>query len=125
MIEGNKVMADQVETKVGAVSASPVPHQAASALRRVLLVVSVIPALTTIASKRDLAGFIVYVQSIEFLQAVSIVVGIATFARGQWKIRHRAKQLAAVGRTRASLTTSSRSSRLPHATRVFLRKDRP
>ena len=90
-------MADQNETTPIAVNASPVPDQAASALRSVLLVVSVITALTTIASKRDLAGFIVYVQSSEFLQAVSIIVSIATFAWGQWKIRHRAKQLAAVG----------------------------
>jgi hypothetical protein len=97
MPEGNQVMADQNETTPIAVNASPVPDQAASALRSVLLVVSVITALTTIASKRDLAGFIVYVQSSEFLQAVSIIVSIATFAWGQWKIRHRAKQLAAVG----------------------------
>lgn len=89
-------MADQNETAPIAVNASPVPDQAASALRTVLLIVSVITALTTIASKRDLAGFIVYVQSSEFLQALSIVASIATFAWGQWKIRHRAKQLATI-----------------------------
>ncbi len=80
-----------------AVNASPVTDQAGSALRSVLLVVSVITALTTIASKRDLAGFIVYVQSSEFLQALSIIASIGTFAWGQWKTRRRAKQLAAVG----------------------------
>lgn len=89
-------MVDQNETTPIAVNASPVPDQAASAVRSVLLVVSVITALTTIASKRDLAGFIVYVQSSEFLQALSFVVSIATFAWGQWKIRHRAKQLAKI-----------------------------
>ncbi|BCA61044.1 hypothetical protein HMP09_0278 [Sphingomonas sp. HMP9] len=90
-------MVNQNETTPIAVNASPVPDQAASALRSVVLVASVITALPTIASKRDLAGFIVYVQSSEFLQAVSIIVSIATFAWGQWKIRRRAKQLAAVG----------------------------
>ena len=89
-------MVNQNEAAPIAVNASPVPDQAASALRSVLLVISVITALTTIASKRDLAGFIVYVQSSEFLQAVSIVVSIGTFAWGQWKIRHRAKQLATI-----------------------------
>ncbi len=89
-------MADQKEATPIAVNPSPVPDQVASALRTVVLIVSVTTALTTIASKRDLAGFIVYVQSSEFLQAMSIVISIATFAWGQWKTRHRAKQLAAV-----------------------------
>lgn len=71
-------------------------NQAASALRSVLLIVSVMTALTTIAGKRDLAGFIVYVQSSGFLQTLSIVVSIVTFVWGQWTIRHRAKQRAAV-----------------------------
>ena len=97
MPQGDQVMANPNNPAPIAVNASPVPDQAASALRSVLLIVSVITALTTIASKRDLAGFIVYVQSSEFLQALSFVVGIATFAWGQWKTRRRAKQLAAVG----------------------------
>ncbi len=54
-------------------------NQAASALRSVLLIVSVMTALTTIAGKRDLAGFIVYVQSSGFLQTLSIVVSMVTF----------------------------------------------
>jgi hypothetical protein len=78
------------------VNPSPTTDQAQSAIRTVLLVVSAITAITTLASKRDLAGFIVYVQSSDFLQVASIVATAVTFAWGQWKTRHRAKQLAAV-----------------------------
>jgi hypothetical protein len=89
-------MPDHNQAAPIAVNPSPVPDQAASALRTVVLIISVITALTTLASKRDLAGFIVYVQSSEFLQAMSIVISIATFTWGQWKIRHRAQQLATI-----------------------------
>lgn len=44
-------------------------NQAASALRSVLLIVSVMTALTTIAGKRDLAGFIVYVHRAGFFRS--------------------------------------------------------
>jgi hypothetical protein len=88
-------MADN-ETPQIVVNPSPATDQAASALRTVLLVISAVTAITTLASKRDLAGFIVYVQSNDFLQVVSIIATAATFGWSQWKTRHRAKQLAAV-----------------------------
>lgn len=84
------------ETPQIIVNASPAVDQAQSAIRTVLLVVSAVTAIATLASKRDLAGFILYVQSNEFLQVASIIVTAGTFAWSQWKARHRAKQLAAV-----------------------------
>ena len=86
-------MSDNNERPQIVVNGSPATDQATAAIRNVLLVVSVATALTGIASKRDLAGFIVYVQSSEFITAFSIVVGAATFAWGQWKTRHRSVQL--------------------------------
>lgn len=78
------------------VSASPMGDQIASALRVVVLCISVITALAGLVAKRDLAGFILYVQSSDFIAFSAFVVGGATFAWGQWKTRHRAKQLTTI-----------------------------
>ena len=47
-------------------------------------------------SKRDLTGFVAYMQSSDFLSAVAAVTGATAFAWGQWKARRRSKQLAAI-----------------------------
>lgn len=78
------------------VSSSPIADQAASAVRTLLLVLSVVTALAGFFSKRDLAGFVAYVQSSDFITALALLIGAVTFAWGQWKTRHRAKQLANV-----------------------------
>ena len=39
---------------------------------------------------------IAYVQSSDFITAAGIVMTASTFAWGQWKTRHRAKQLATI-----------------------------
>jgi hypothetical protein len=89
-------MTDANETAPIVVNPSPAADQLAAGFRTLLLLVTVITALSSLASKRDLAGFILYVQSSDFLQAVSVIGAIGTFVWGQWKTRHRAKQLAAV-----------------------------
>lgn len=89
-------MSEQNEIPPISVNASPATDQAASAVRTLLLVVSVGTALAGFLSKRDLAGFIAYAQSSDFLSIVALLVGGATFAWGQWKTRHRAKQLATI-----------------------------
>ncbi len=63
-------MTEPNETPPIVVNASPAADQLVPAGRTILLLVSVITALTTISSKRDLAGFIVYVQSSDFVQAL-------------------------------------------------------
>lgn len=75
---------------------SPARDQAESAVRFVLLAISVVSALAGFVSKHDLAGFIRYMQSSDFLTALAAVIGVATFAWGQWKARHRSNQLAAI-----------------------------
>lgn len=75
---------------------TPTTDQAAAAVRTVLLCIGVITALAGFVAKRDLAGFITYMQSSEFAAALGLLLAAATFAWGQWKTRHRAKQLATV-----------------------------
>ena len=89
-------MTEKTEAPGIVVNASPAADQIAAAVRTLILVISVITALAALASKRDLAGFIVYAQSSEFLQAASVAIGIGTFIWGQAKTRYRAKQLAAI-----------------------------
>ena len=75
---------------------SPGNDQAFAAVRTVILTISVLTAFAGFLSKRDLAGFIVYIQSNEFLAWLAMVIGAATVTWGQWKIRHRAKQIVAI-----------------------------
>jgi len=75
---------------------TPVTDQAASAIRTVLLCIGVVSALAGFVAKRDLAGFIAYMQSSDFLAAMSLLLAAGSFVWGQWKTRHRAKQLATV-----------------------------
>jgi hypothetical protein len=75
---------------------SPASDQALSAVRSLVLAISVITAFAGFLSKRDLAGFIVYIQSNDFLAFLSVALGIGSLWWGQWKIRHRAKQLVAI-----------------------------
>ncbi len=75
---------------------SPANDQALSAVRTLILSVSVLTAFAGFLSKRDLAGFIVYIQTNDFLAWLATVIGIVTVTWGQWKIRHRAKQLVAI-----------------------------
>lgn len=89
-------MSDNNEAPPITVNASPATDQATSAVRTVLLIFSVVTALAGFFSKRDLAGFIAYVQSSDFITALALLIGAATFAWGQWKTRHRAKQLATI-----------------------------
>ncbi len=84
------------ETPQIVVNPSPTLDQVQSAIRAILLVISAATAIATFASKRDLAGFILYVKSSEFIQVASIVATAGTFVWSQWKARHRAKQLVAV-----------------------------
>ena len=79
-----------------AVNATPANDQISAAVRTVVLLISVVTALAGLASKHDLAGFIAYVQSAPFITAAGLVMGAGTFAWGQWKTRHRAKQLATI-----------------------------
>ncbi len=89
-------MSDDNETPPIAVNASPVNDQVASLIRTLLLLIGAVTALAGFIAKRDLAGFITYVQSSEFLQVAGVLLTAGTFAWGQWKTRHRAKQLATV-----------------------------
>uniref|UniRef100_UPI0035CA0529 hypothetical protein n=1 Tax=uncultured Sphingomonas sp. TaxID=158754 RepID=UPI0035CA0529 len=75
---------------------SPARDQAESAVRSVLLAISVVTAVAGFVSKHDLAGFVTYMQSSDFLAALAALIGAATFVWGQWKARHRSKQLAAI-----------------------------
>lgn len=75
---------------------SPGHDQALSAVRTVVLSVSVITAFAGFLSKRDLAGFIVYIQSNDFLAWLAMAIGIGSVWWGQFKIRHRAKQIVAI-----------------------------
>ena len=84
------------ETPPIAVNATPANDQITSAVRTVVLLISVMTALAGLASKHDLAGFIAYVQSAPFITAAGLVMGSVTFAWGQLKTRRRAKQLATI-----------------------------
>jgi len=75
---------------------SPSSDQALAAVRTIVLSISVITAFSGFLSKRDLAGFIVYVQSNDFLAFLSLAIGIGTVWWGQVKTRHRAKQIVAI-----------------------------
>lgn len=75
---------------------SPGYDQALSAVRTFVLSVSVITAFAGFLSKRDLAGFIVYIQSNDFLAWLAMAIGIGSVWWGQFKIRHRAKQIVAI-----------------------------
>lgn len=77
---------------------APVPanDQAMSAVRTIILSVSVITAFAGFLSKRDLAGFIVYVQSNDFLAWLAGITAAGTIWWSQWRTRHRAKQIVAI-----------------------------
>jgi hypothetical protein len=75
---------------------SPGGDQALSAVRTIVLSISVITAFSGFLSKRDLAGFIVYIQSNDFLAWLAMAIGIGSVWWGQIKIRHRAKQIVAI-----------------------------
>jgi hypothetical protein len=77
---------------------APVPatDQALSFVRAVVLSIGVITAFAGFLSKRDLAGFIVYIQSNDFLAWLGMMAAVATVWWGQWKTRHRAKQIVAI-----------------------------
>ena len=89
-------MADANESPPIAVNPSPLNDQIASGIRNLLLAVGVVTAIAGFVAKRDLAGFIVYVQSSEFIQVAGLVLTFGSVAWSQWKTRHRAKQLASV-----------------------------
>lgn len=78
------------------VAPAPGMDQAESAVRTLILAISVITAVAGFVAKRDLAGFIVYVQSNDFLAFLALAIGGATVWWAQWKSRHRAKQLVAI-----------------------------
>lgn len=77
---------------------APVPatDQAMSAVRTLVLSLSVFTALAGFLTKRDLAGFIVYIQSNDFLAWLAAAIAAGTIWWGQWKVRHRAKQIVAI-----------------------------
>jgi len=75
---------------------TPATDQAMSAVRTVILSVSVVTAVAGFLSKRDLAGFIVYIQSNDFLAWLAAVLAGGTVWWGQLKTRHRAKQIVAI-----------------------------
>jgi len=75
---------------------TPTTDQAAAAVRTILLCIGVVSALAGFVGKRDLAGFIAYMQSSDFISALALLMAAATFVWGQIKTRHRAKQLATV-----------------------------
>lgn len=87
-------MTDNNEQPQIQVSATPAADQAASLIRTVVLSVSVLTAVAGFVSKRDLTGFIAYIQTNEFLAALATLIALGTLVWGQWKTRHRAKQLA-------------------------------
>lgn len=84
------------ETPQIVVNPTPTLDQIAAAARTVVLVLGVLGALAGIISRRDWSAFILYMQSSDFLTAASAIAGFGAFAWGQWKTRHRAKQLATV-----------------------------
>lgn len=73
-------MADNIETPPIAVNASPVNDQVAALIRTLLLLIGAVTALAGFIAKRDLAGFITYVQSREFLQVAGVLLTAGTFA---------------------------------------------
>jgi hypothetical protein len=89
-------MTDTNETPPIQVAASPAMDQAAATVRILLLVLGVGTTIAGFVSKRDLAGFIAYVQSSDFITALAVLITVGTFSWSQWKTRHRAKQLAAI-----------------------------
>ena len=87
-------MADNNETPP-ITAPTPATDQAASAVRTVLLIIGAMTAIAGFVAKRDLSGFILYVQSTDGLAFVGLMISIGTIAWGQWKTRHRAKQIVA------------------------------
>lgn len=80
------------------VAPTPLNDQIASGVRVLVIVIGMMTTLAGLVSRRDLAGFIVYVQTNEFLTALGVLVTAGTFLLGQMKIRHRAKQLNVVAK---------------------------
>lgn len=87
-------MADNETPQI--VAPTPLNDQIASGIRVMVLAIGLVTTLAGFVSRRDLAGFIVYVQTNEFLATAGLLVSVGMFTWGQWKTRHRAKQLNAV-----------------------------
>jgi hypothetical protein len=87
-------MTDKNELPVITVPSTPANDQIASAIRSVMLVVGFVTAVAGFVSHRDAAGFIAYVQSSDFVLALGVLMTAGSFVWGQWKTRHRGKQLA-------------------------------
>ena len=76
---------------------SPARDQAEAAIRYVVLGLSVSSTLAGLIAKRDLNGFVAFMQSSDALTLLAGIIAAATFAWGQWKARHRSQQLTAIG----------------------------
>ena len=84
---------DENEKPQIVLNTTPAADQAASLVRVIVISISVVTALAGFVSTRDLAGFILYIQSSDFLAALATLIALGTVTWGQWKIRHRAKQI--------------------------------
>lgn len=76
------------------VPASPANAQIASGLRSAVLVIGAITTLAGFVSHRDMAGFLTYVQSSDFVLVLGIASTVGSVAWGQWKLRKRELQSA-------------------------------
>ena len=84
------------ETPPIAVNPSPASDQVQAGLRSLVLVIGAVGAILGFVGKHDLAGLINYLQSAAFVPAALVLASAASFVWGQWKTRHRAKQLISV-----------------------------
>ena len=85
-------MADN-ETPPIVVPATPGPDVIAASVRLLVMAIGVVTAFAGFVSKRDLAGFITYIQSSDFLAAAG---GISAAVAAIWallKTQHRSIQL--------------------------------
>lgn len=96
MPEGIVTVAENETTPIQA--PTPLNDQIAAGVRVLVISLGMMTTLSGLLSRRDLAGFIVYVQSNEFLTAVGMIATVGAFTWSQWKTRHRAKQLNVVAK---------------------------
>jgi hypothetical protein len=93
---GEALMSDDNEKPQIVVPATPVPDQIEAGIRAVFLVIGAVSALAGFVSKHDIAGLVAFMQSSEFVSALGFAMAAAAFLRGQWKARHRSRQLTAI-----------------------------
>jgi len=78
------------------VNPSPLAAQAMSAVRIIVMVLTALAAVAGFARTRDLAGFIVYMQSQEFLTVLAVIIGVGTFAWSQINKRRQHAEMVTV-----------------------------